>query len=219
MEEKEWKFGKGWKGSTKAAIDHHPDKFDPECKDKNKLCPYAIFAAMKKKGYKSHYKDQKSTLKGKPQKFKEWLEQSEAYRKGYWLIIGREGLPDIHYDPEEIDLGGITGDYSWNYENNNVRYSHKQFDDLESAIKGFQDELNARDANLVRIILTYYGGTINHATDIVYWNYTGKFVWNPKFKQYSNFLQEPKIQTATDMYDKFIKTNKADNYQGKTYIS
>lgn len=77
---REWKAGKGWKGSTKAALDHHPDKFSKEaCKTGykgDKLCPYAIMQAMKKKGYDSHYKDQPSTLKGKPKKkktFKEWL--------------------------------------------------------------------------------------------------------------------------------------------------
>jgi len=77
--DKEWKFGKGFKGSVKAALDHHPDKFDKDCKDPDKLCPYAVFASMKKKGYESHYEDQKSTLKGKPKKkkkFKEWLEEN-----------------------------------------------------------------------------------------------------------------------------------------------
>ena len=83
---KEWEFGKGWKGSAKAAMDHHPEKFSIEaCKHpvKGKLCPYALMASMKKKGYESHYKDQKSTLKGKPKKKKaykewsEWLEQRD----------------------------------------------------------------------------------------------------------------------------------------------
>lgn len=80
MTKKEWKAGRGWKGSTKAALDHHSDKFSKEaCKkdyDGDKLCPYAIMKSMKNKGYKPGYKDQKSTLKGKPKKkksFKEWL--------------------------------------------------------------------------------------------------------------------------------------------------
>lgn len=81
---REWKHGKGMKGSCRAAILHHPEKFSKEaCKDggeDGKLCPYAVFASMKKKGYKSHYKDQKSTLKGKPKKkkkcFREWLQEN-----------------------------------------------------------------------------------------------------------------------------------------------
>ena len=84
MAKKEWKFGKGWKGSTRAALEKHPDKFSKEAcklspgerKKSGKLCPYAIMASMKKKGAESHYKDQPSTLKGKPKhkSFKEWLE-------------------------------------------------------------------------------------------------------------------------------------------------
>lgn len=81
---KEWKFGKGWKGTTKAMIDHHPEKFSKEAcnnSEKGKLCPYAVAASMKKSGKTPHYKDQPSTLKDKPQKkkkfksFKEWLDQ------------------------------------------------------------------------------------------------------------------------------------------------
>lgn len=89
--EKEWKWGEkeGIKGTVRAAITHHPDKFDAKCKDPDRLCPYAIFTAMKKKGMKPHYKDQESTLKGEPKKkekyknehfktFREFLEE-----KGY----------------------------------------------------------------------------------------------------------------------------------------
>jgi len=80
-EKKEWKFGKGWKGTVKSMLDHHPEKFSKEAcsgKDDGKLCPYAIAASMKKSGKKSHYKDQKSTLKGTPKKkkkFCEWLNE------------------------------------------------------------------------------------------------------------------------------------------------
>jgi hypothetical protein len=86
---KEWKAGKGIKGSTRAAIVNHPDKFDPDCKDPNRLCPYAIMKSMQKKGAHFNYKDQESTLKGKPhkkkekssdlkfKKFKEWMKRRE----------------------------------------------------------------------------------------------------------------------------------------------
>lgn len=90
--DREWKFGKGIKGTVKAALDHHPEKFSKEAckkggKKGGKLCPYAVFAAKKKEGFTPHYKDQPSTLKGKPKKkkkyknecvsFKEWLEQRD----------------------------------------------------------------------------------------------------------------------------------------------
>lgn len=78
--DRKWKAGRGIKGSTRAALLHHPDKFSKEaCKkdyDGDKMCPYAIMKAMKNKGAEFTYKDQPSTLKGKPKKktkFKEWL--------------------------------------------------------------------------------------------------------------------------------------------------
>lgn len=44
---KEWKFGKGWKGTTREMLTKHSDKFSKEaCKKKvaGKLCPYAVVA-------------------------------------------------------------------------------------------------------------------------------------------------------------------------------
>lgn len=76
--DKNWKGGKGIKGTVRAAITHHPDKFDADCKDPGKLCPYAIFSAMKKKGFESHYKDQKSTLKGTPKKKAKFKDKKES---------------------------------------------------------------------------------------------------------------------------------------------
>ena len=80
---KEWKAGKGWKGTTKAMLDKHSDKFSKEaCKkdyEGDKLCPYAVATSMKKSGKKSHYKDQPSTLEGKPKKkkkFREWVAEN-----------------------------------------------------------------------------------------------------------------------------------------------
>jgi hypothetical protein len=88
---KEWKTGKklGIKGTVKAALDHHPEKFSKDGKN-GKLNPYAIFTAMKKKGKMTpHYKNQPSTLKGKPKKkskFKEWLEIREEKEYGWKQI-------------------------------------------------------------------------------------------------------------------------------------
>lgn len=69
---------KGWRGTVAAMLQHHPEKFG---KGKGKLNPWAIAHSMAKKGYKAHYKDQESSLKGKPHKkknlkmeFKSWLE-------------------------------------------------------------------------------------------------------------------------------------------------
>ena len=101
--DKEWKAGKGIKGTVRAAITHHPDKFDADCKDPDRLCPYAIFSAMKKKGFEPHYKDQKSTLKGEPKKkakfkesgyysFKEYCDFREALDGVSTLILwGSQG--------------------------------------------------------------------------------------------------------------------------------
>ena len=75
---KEWKTGAklGIKGTVKAALDHHPDKFG---KGPGKLNPYAIFTAKAKKGMKT------STLKGTPKKkkkFQEWLQIREEAKEG-----------------------------------------------------------------------------------------------------------------------------------------
>jgi len=74
---KEWKFGKKHdiRGTTDAALKHHPEKFSKDaCKkggDGSKLCPYAVFTNMaKKKKVKSTYKDKPTTDKKKPVKKK-----------------------------------------------------------------------------------------------------------------------------------------------------
>jgi len=81
---KEWKTGTklGIKGTVKAALDHHPDKFG---KGPGKLNPYAIFTAKAKKGMTPHYKNQASTLEGTPKKkkkFEEWLKLREEAKPG-----------------------------------------------------------------------------------------------------------------------------------------
>ena len=74
---------KGWKGTVRAMITKHPDKFDADADsdDKDgKMNPWAIAHSMDKKGDKPHYKDQKSSLEGKPkkkEKYKEWSPQPQ----------------------------------------------------------------------------------------------------------------------------------------------
>ena len=81
---KEWKTGAklGIKGTVKAALDHHPDKFG---KGPGKLNPYAIFTAKAKKGMKSHYKNQKSTLKGTPKKKAEFKNENRLFKFSDWV--------------------------------------------------------------------------------------------------------------------------------------
>lgn len=83
---KEWKAGAklGIKGTVKAALDHHPDKFS-KTGEKGKLNPYAIFTAKAKKGMKPHYKNQKSTLKGAPKKKAEFKNEAKITRFSDWL--------------------------------------------------------------------------------------------------------------------------------------
>lgn len=63
---------KGWKGTVRAMLTHHPEKFSKDaCKNggkDGKLCPWAIAHSMDKKGAEAHYKDQESSLEGNPKK-------------------------------------------------------------------------------------------------------------------------------------------------------
>jgi len=99
---------KDWKGTIRAMITKHPDKFDPDASGEGpKLNPYAIATAMKKKGAKPGYKPQKSTLEGKPKKkkvkksFKEWLELREAASETVELWQFRPGT-DVLGDPDML---------------------------------------------------------------------------------------------------------------------
>lgn len=77
MPGKDNKAYKGWRGTIRAALDHHPDKFSKEaCKTKGtgKLCPYAIFTKKKEEGDTPHYKEQPHTTSGTPHKKKEFAE-------------------------------------------------------------------------------------------------------------------------------------------------
>jgi hypothetical protein len=107
---------KDMKGTVAAMKQKHSDKFDPECKDPDKLGPYAVANAMKNKGHKSHYKPQEDTDK-KPEKkekykneatyptFQEWIELKEtgttstACVAGYQRPIGGANLGVGEEDP------------------------------------------------------------------------------------------------------------------------
>lgn len=72
---------KGWRGTVRAMLTHHPDKFGDE---PGKINPWALVHSMANKGAEPHYKDQKSSLKGTPKKKKEykneWLSWTEWFR-------------------------------------------------------------------------------------------------------------------------------------------
>ena len=95
-EKNDKKAYKGFRGTIRAALTHHPDKFSKEAckkstterKKSGKLCPYAIFTAKKEKGAKAHYKELPHTTEGSPEKkekykneavlsFKEYVEQRD----------------------------------------------------------------------------------------------------------------------------------------------
>lgn len=166
-EAKEWKFGNGIKGTVRAAITKHPDKFDSECKDKDRLCPYAVFSAMKKKGFTPHYKDQKSTVKGKPQKkfeeFRVWLEEEdisvgETNLEGYILTKGFSASGrKQEIDPEDALSGGAPEVYKFHLQRRKgepripqrimdtrmgtTKYVREKYETLEQAIDAFQKQI------------------------------------------------------------------------------
>lgn len=82
---------KKWKGTVAAMKQKHSDKFDSDCKDPDKLCPYAVANAMDKKGAKPGYEPQEDTKKKPKEKkedkkdeavvyptFSEWMELKEV---------------------------------------------------------------------------------------------------------------------------------------------
>jgi hypothetical protein len=81
---------KKWKGTVAAMKQNHPDKFDPECKDPDKLCPYAIANAMDKKGDEPHYKSQKDT-KAKPKKKEKYKNESTYLTFEEWVQLKETG--------------------------------------------------------------------------------------------------------------------------------
>jgi hypothetical protein len=81
MPKSDHKAYKGWRGTIRAALAHHPEKFSKEAckgKDPGKLCPYAIFTKKKKEGGTPHYKEQPHTTSGTPKKKPEFKEEGFA---------------------------------------------------------------------------------------------------------------------------------------------
>lgn len=69
---------KGWRGTIRAMLTHHSDKFSKEaCKSKGtgKLCPYAIATKQKEEGDTPHYKEQPHTTSGTAKKKPEFKEE------------------------------------------------------------------------------------------------------------------------------------------------
>jgi len=67
----------GWKGTVRAMLAHHPEKFSKDAckkggKKGGKMCPYAIAYKDKEEGDEAHYKNKK----GKPEKKKEFKNES-----------------------------------------------------------------------------------------------------------------------------------------------
>jgi len=138
---KEWKFGKGIKGTVRAAITKHSDKFDKDCKDPDRLCPYAVFAAKKKKGMTAKYKDQPSTLKGKPKKrkrfqnecfmtFEEWLPLREDCGKPHPITkMQKIDHEEKKRSPKVRDLrDDLSSDYKGHIKHNGTVEPFKVFD-------------------------------------------------------------------------------------------
>ena len=71
---------KGWRGTIRAMLTHHPEKFSKEaCKKKGtgKLCPYAIATKQKEEGDTPHYKEQPHTTSGTPKKKPEFKDEDK----------------------------------------------------------------------------------------------------------------------------------------------
>jgi hypothetical protein len=104
---KDKKAFKGWRGTIKAALDHHPDKFSKEaCKKKGKggkLCPYAIFTKDKEEGKTPHYKEQPSSVKGTPHKKKEF--KNETFMSFTQYAESR----DKKEKKKKMDVQGLNG--------------------------------------------------------------------------------------------------------------
>ena len=80
MPEPDHKAYKGWRGTIRAALAHHPEKFSKEAcgkKIKGKLCPYAVFTKKAEEGDTPHYKEQPHTTSGTPHKKAEFKDEDK----------------------------------------------------------------------------------------------------------------------------------------------
>jgi hypothetical protein len=60
-------------------LKHHPEKFDKDSDGEKdgKMNPYALAWSMKKKGGEAHYKDQKSSKEGEPEKKEKFKDEDK----------------------------------------------------------------------------------------------------------------------------------------------
>jgi len=103
--DKEYK-PKAWKGTVRAMITKHPEKFDPKASGEGpKLNPYAVATAMAKKGHEPHYKSQKTTLKGKPVKKEKYKDEDKPKKKKKKKGFFSEWLENNHPEFFETKMG------------------------------------------------------------------------------------------------------------------
>lgn len=82
---------KGWTGTVRAMLIHHPEL--NKSKDKN---PWALAHYMKNKGDEAHYKDQKTSKKGTPHKKEKFKDEDEEKKDEHfitwqeWYILKEE---------------------------------------------------------------------------------------------------------------------------------
>jgi len=75
----------GWRGTIAAMRLKHPELGKGKTKEGKEKSPYALAYYMKKKGYKPHYKDTKTSLvktvppKKKFESFNEWIKRTKHH--------------------------------------------------------------------------------------------------------------------------------------------
>lgn len=87
----------GWHGTTRAMITKHPEKFQEpgEKKKPGEINPWALAHSMKKKGAEPHYKEQETSLKGKPEKKKKF--KNEEAMKEFNIPFMKKKPKVSHY--------------------------------------------------------------------------------------------------------------------------
>lgn len=80
------KAPEGWKGTVRAMLKHHPEKFDKDADGEKggKMNPYALAWSVKKKGGEAHYKDQESSKKGEPEKKEKFKDEDKDESVSLW---------------------------------------------------------------------------------------------------------------------------------------
>jgi hypothetical protein len=78
----------GWHGTARAMITKHPEKFQEpgEKKKTGEINPYALAHAMEKKGAEPHYKEQETSLKGKPEKKEKFKKENVAVHENVMTL-------------------------------------------------------------------------------------------------------------------------------------